>query len=481
MELNQSDRSQFYQNPVDVITQNDREGIHQLTLDILSKKGFQVHLEEARDLFKAQGARIEGKVVFLDEPVVTKLLKTAPKEFSMKSRESNRAPLVFGPSQTRPVICPGNGTMSIIEPDGTKRTSSTADYDRITKLCQTSNVVDMVGAIPVVPGDMPVKNQHLQLLHHLMRYSTKPLIGVGTSKEETEESFKLLEMVYGTDYLSDNHVIAYSVNPTTPLGLDPLACQTLIAYAEKRQVVFILPAPMAGLTAPLDMYGMLAIINAENLIGICLTQAVSPGTPVVYSSGALTSDMRWANTITAAPEGTLIGMAAMQMARYYGLPARAMAGLSEAKSTDYQAGMETMQNFFGHNIAGVQVVNECLGVLDSLMSTSFEKWMLDEEMIERMMVINKGLGKFDREKLFNLISGVDHQGSYLMEQDTLENCRNIWKPEVSLWLPYENWLLKKQDLISRATELCEERISRLSEPLLSPELDKELGDYISQR
>ena len=467
----------FLENPIEVIPSNHLDDIHELTIDILSKKGILVHLEQARDILARQGARIDGKVVYFDEKLIMKSLESTPESFQMLNRDG-RSPLVFGKGQTQPVVCPGNGTMSIIEADGSKRPSTTLDFDNITKLCESSDIVDMVGSIPVEASDMPTNSRHLHLLRHLMRHSHKPLIGVATNFAESLESFNLLEMVYGNGFLKNNHVIAYSVNPTSPLGFDPLACQTLISYAKNNQVLFILPGPMAGLTGPLDMYGMLAVINAENLAGICLAQAVSPGTPVVYSSGAMTADMRWANTITAAPEGSLIGMAAMQLARYYHLPSRAMSGLSEAKQVDYQAGMETMQNYLGHAMAGVGVVNECLGVLDSIMSTSYEKWILDEELISRVNKMNTGLGVFDRKKIFKTINNVDHQGTYLLEKSVFENCHNIWKPNVSLWQPYEVWQEKRQGVLEKAGQICKERLESQKESLLEAGLDKELGAYI---
>lgn len=472
------DNRLFYSRPVEIIPKRHVEEVHQLTIDILSKKGILIHLPSARDVLVKQGARVDGEVVFLDEPVIARLMSTVPESFEMLGRDSGQKPLLFGKDQVRPVVCPGNGTLSIIEADGSKRPSNMADFNNITRLCQTSRVVDMVGAIPVEPLGMPVKSRHLHLLHNLMRYSHKPLIGISTSVEETQQSFTLLEMVYGSGFLKDHCVIACSVNPTSPLGLDPLACQTLMAYAENRQVLFILPGPMAGLTAPLSMYGMVAVINAENLAGICLAQAVSPGTPVVYSSGAMTSDMRWANTISAAPEGTLVGMACMQMAQYYRIPSRAMGGLTEAKQVDFQAGMETMQNYFGHAVAGVGVVNECLGVLDTIMSTSFEKWILDEELISRVELMNKGLGILDQAGILESVRNVDHMGTYLMEKSVFENCHKIWTPDVSFWQPYDMWADKKETLIEKAGHIFQDRIESLEDSLMNPKLDRNLGTYI---
>lgn len=469
----------FFKSPLEVISEINVEKLHQLTMDILAKKGILFRYDEACDALSAYGAEVSGNIAYLDESIVEKALGTAPKNFTMQAR-GGLPPLTFGEKQKRPVICSGNGTVFVIEKNGHKRNATLEDFDNITKLCETSSVLDMVGAIAVEPCDVDEKTRYLRLVQHLMRHSNKPLIGVATNLEESENLFSMLEMVYGEGYLKDNSVIAYSPNPVSPLCYDPLTCQTLMAYAKHNQVNMVLSAPMAGLTGPLDMYGMVALINAEVLAGLCLSQAVNPGAPFIYSCGGLTSDMRWANSIGAAPEGSLINMAVMQMARYYKLPSRAMAGISEAKMVDYQAGMETAQNYLTLSLCGVQMVNETVGVLDSLMSTSFEKWILDEELLSRTNRIASGLGDFDHDDLYNKIDAVPHSGNYLMEKSTFSACRNVWSPETSYWQPYHEWEKSKPTLVEEAYEKWQKRIAGCTETFLDPELDDELSKYIEK-
>ena len=409
------DTSIFFKSPLEVISKPDVEKLHGLTMDILSQKGILFQFDGACEALSAYGARVSGNIAYIDESIIQKALETAPKNFTFRGR-GGIAPLPVGDTQKRPVICPGNGTVFIIEKNGHKRNAVMADFDNITKLCESSPVMDMVGAVPVEPADVDEKTRYLKLAQHLMRHSNKPLIGVATDLEESRRLFDMLELVYGKGYLRDNQVIAYSPNPVSPLCYDPLTCQALMAYAGNNQVSMVLSAPMAGLTGPLNMHGMAAVINAEVLAGLCLSQAVNPGAPFIYSCGGLTSDMRWANSIGAGPEGSLINMAVMQLARYYNLPSRAMAGISEAKRADYQAGMETAQNYLTLSMCGVQMVNETVGVMDSLMSTSYEKWILDEELLSRTDCLASGLGDFDPDSVFDAVTAVPHSGNYLMEK-----------------------------------------------------------------
>lgn len=475
----ENNTSIFFTSPLEVVSGAEVEKLHGLTMDILSRKGILFQSDSACQALSAYGARVSGSIAYIDDSILQKALETVPRQFAFQARGA-LSPLPVGETQKRPVVCPGNGTVFIIEKNGHKRNATMEDFDNITKLCESSPVMDMVGAVPVEPCDVDEKTRYLKLVQHLLRHSNKPLIGVATDLEESGRLFSMLELVYGRGYLRDHQVIAYSPNPVSPLCYDPLTCEALMAYAGNNQVTMVLSAPMAGLTGPLDMHGMAAVINAEVLAGLCLSQAVNPGAPFIYSCGGLTSDMRWANSIGAGPEGSLVNMAVMQLARYYNLPSRAMAGISEAKAADYQAGMETAQNYLTLSMCGVRMVNETVGVLDSLMSTSYEKWILDEELLSRTHVLASGLGGFDRDAVFDTINAVPHSGNYLMEKSTFEACRGIWKPGVSFWQPYQDWEKQKPDLIETAHEKWKKRISECSAPLLDPGLDAELSEFIQK-
>jgi len=461
----EQDNNIFFKSPAEVISEINVEKLHQLTMDILAKKGILFQFDMACEVLSAYGAKISGNIAYLDEAIVEKALGTAPKNFTMQAR-GGLPPLIFGEKQKRPVICSGNGTVFIIEKSGHKRKGTLDDFDNITMLCESSSILDMVGAVAVEPCDVEEKIRYLRLVQHLMCHSNKPLIGVATDLKESQFLFSMLAIVYGQSFLKDNSVIAYSPNPVSPLCYDPLTCQTLMAYAKNNQVNMVLSAPMAGLTGPLDMYGMVALINAEVLAGLCLSQAVNPGSPFIYSWGGLTSDMRWANSIGAAPEGSLINMTVMQLARFYKLPSRAMAGISEAKMVDYQAGMETAQNYLTLSLCGVQMVNQSVGVLDSLMSTSYEKWILDEELLSRTNRMASGLGNFDHDDIFSKIDVVPHSGNYLLEKSTFDACRKVWKPQVSFWQPYEEWEKNKPDIVEIAYKKWQKRIDDCNKPLL---------------
>jgi trimethylamine--corrinoid protein Co-methyltransferase len=157
---------------------------------------------------------------------------------------------------------------------------------------------------------------------------------------------------------------------------------------------------MAGFSSPISLIGTAILQNAEILAGITLTQLVNPGNPVVYSNGSTVGNMKSGNFISASPEMMLIHLAGLQMSLdYYHIPARSMCGMTDAKSIDCQAGFETMQNLLMGALGGAHMVFECLGVLDAIMTTSYEKLMVDLEIVSRVMRLQEGIDTSDKEQV----------------------------------------------------------------------------------
>jgi trimethylamine--corrinoid protein Co-methyltransferase len=76
---------------------------------------------------------------------------------------------------------------------------------------------------------------------------------------------------------------------------------------------------------------------------------------------------------------------------YYNLPTRSLCGMSDAKTIDCQAGFESMASALTSILSGTDMIAEAMGCLESFMATSYEKFIIDEEIIERALCIKKGL------------------------------------------------------------------------------------------
>ena len=463
-----------------VVDKNRLQSIHEQSLQLLARAGVIFDNESILSRFSRKGQKVDGKRVYLSEALVSEALEIAPKSFTMIGR-NGVAGVRIGENQETTVVAPGNGTLFIQDLEGRRRRATLSDFDNIVKLCENSRNVNLVGSIPVDPSDLPKLSKPARLIHHLMRHSNKPLIGQAATFEETRQVFDIIEIAFGQkDYLDDHVAIAYGVNPASPLCFGPLTCETMLAYAEKKQALFILPGLIPGLTGPMDFKGLAVLSNAENLAALTCAQMISPGTPVVYSAGTFMVNMKNFYAVTGSPQSALVNIAGIQMAReYYGLPSRTMAGLTDAKRIDFQAGAETMQNLTLYTLAGVHVINECLGVLDSITTTSYEKWILDDELLDRLRVFSAGIDQMAVENCLDMMIALGPGGDYLQHPSTFENCRSLYMPEISDWNSFEDWKKAGQrDVLRIAHEKCD-RILEKCEPMALPaEVDHEIDAYI---
>lgn len=467
---------------LNVISEPDMEWIHEASLKILAETGIVLHSEEALSIFKKHGAKVTGKIVCMSPKMVNKVLESCPKTFRWKARNDNHS-VTAGDPEEKLLLQPNSGPVFIQDLDHGRRTATLEDFANIIKLCQASDMVSLVGSFPVDPGDIYPDQKHLYMMYEILKNTDKPLIGFETDGPRVRQTLDMVTIAMGQkDFLRQHHCVGIAVCPLSPLSYRPATCETIIEFAKQNQVIFFTAAIMAGFSGPISLFGTTILQNAEILAGMTLAQLVNPGTPVVYSIGSTVANMYNGNFITGSPEMMLIHLAAMQMGLdYYRLPTRSMCGMTDSKIIDCQAGYETMQNLMAGILGGAHMIFECLGVLDAIMTTSYEKLIIDLEIISRVLRIRKGLDTSGKEQTLEVIQKVGHQSEYISHANTLANFRHRWRPTLSEWGTYEDWQASGSlDVAARANRQYKEILKKAPSSLIDPGVDKALQAYIRQ-
>ncbi len=465
-----------------VVSKNDLDRVHEAAVDILEQTGVAFHHEEAVEVFRRGGARVDGEVVYISRRMLADAIETAPGTFTWWAREGGNS-LAIGGERERVHVMLDNGPVFVQGLNGGRRPGVMADLIDFYKLGQSSAVCDVIGQIPIDPGDLSPESKHLHVMYQLIRNTNKPLFGFVDVREHIEQMFDMVGIAMGRrDFLRDNPTIGVSVCALSPLRYDAESCETILAYARLRQPLLILSCAQAGTTAPISLMGTAILQNAEILAGLVLTQLVNPGTPFVYSPASTVADMKTAGYITGSPESNLINIVGLQLANeLYGFPTRTMAGLTDAKIVDCQAGYETMQNYFMLMLAGSHLINECIGVLDGIMTVSFEKFILDEEMLSRISRVQKGIDTSDSAFDIDVIREVGRTGSYLLHPSTAAHCRDPWRPTVSCWDAHADWeRAGAEDVAARANRVYKERLRHCPDALVDSEMDNQLRRYMEK-
>lgn len=214
------------------------------------------------------------------------------------------------------------------------------------------------------------------------------------------------------------------INVNTPLQLDKKMTETLLTFVKYRQPVVIASAAMAGTSSPITLAGTIALQNAEVLSTVALAQMAAPGAPVIYGSQSTTADPRNGSIAIGSPEGALCYNYCAQLAKYYELPSRAGGALSDAKVVNAQAGYESMMTYLACRQSGVNLIVHGAGILDSYTCVSFEKVMMDFEVME---YVNRYLIdiEVDEESIpEELIDELGHEAGYLLSEHTLDHCHS---------------------------------------------------------
>lgn len=464
---------------LEVLTKDDLLRVHEATLKILRETGVVFHSEEALSIFKKHGARVENETVFISREMVDQALSTAPKTFRMHARNDKHS-VTVGEGF---LIQPNVGPVYIQDLDKGRRIATLEDYANIQKMCQASDVVDLVGTIPVNPSDVDINDKYLMMMYEVLKNSDKPVIGFCANTHQVREQLDMVELAIGKPgFLMENHCTAVLVNSLSPLAYAPDTLETMIEYAKRNQVNLLAPCIMAGVSGPISLLGTAVLQNTETIAGLVLVQLVNPGVPLVYATASTSGYMREATFAAGTPEAMLINTASLQMALdFYHLPTRTMSGITHSKTVDCQAGYETMQSLLMGMLSGAHMSVQSLGVLDAIMTTSYEKFIIDEELIRRVKRISQGIDTSDEALAVDVIQEVGHTGNYLDQNSTFENFRTLWTPSVSDWGTYSNWeKTGSEDVTIRANRKFKQILQSAPETLLDPETDKDLKDYIAK-
>ena len=470
-------------NRLKVISEEDCIRIHEASLKILKETGVVFHCDEAVDILKKHGAKAENKKVFFPGGLVKQALETCPRSFKWTASNEKRSVVVGGGNEC--LIQPNLGPIYVHDIDEGRRLGKIDDFINFQKITQASDTIKLAGALPVDPSDVNQDEKFARLMYETLRNTDKPIVGCAGLRYQVRQQLDMLEIaVGGKETLEKNHFIGVATNPLSPLAFSADALETIIEYATRNQSIFIPSAVMTGVTGPVSLFGTTILQNAEILAALTLIQMINPENPVVYCTAAVVSNMKRASFNTGAPEGTLMHVAGLQMGQdFYHLPTRSLCGFTEAKTTDYQAGCETMQSLMMCMLAGTDIVVEFLGCLECIMTTSYEKTIIDEEIAGRMLRILQGMDTSEDllQEAMQTIQEIGPQGNYLVHPSTMKHFRENWMPFVSDWDSYSDWGKKGcNNALVNANRRYREIIENAPDSLLDEELDRELKSYMKK-
>ena len=408
---------------------NREQMIHEAAMKIMETVGVRIHNEKSIEIYKKNGIKVEGNIAYFTEEQVMHWVEMAPESFTIHARNPKYDTFVGG-DRVNPA--PTYGCAFIDDWEGNRRRGTMEDYVKCIKLFEAEDSYTVNGGIVIQPGEIHQETAAIEMFYAGITHSEKAIILPTGYKEEMELIMKAAcEMFGGKEELQKKPRMIALINTVSPLSLDERMLDCLMILAEYGQPAILCPATMLGATGSISMAGTLASGAAESLAGIVLAQMIRPGTPVVFGVQSTAADMRGGITFAcAAPEGTLMQGFAANMAKFYGMPSRGGGCQTDAPVINCQAGYESMLTFSSAYRHGINFVMEAGGVMDSVNATSFEKMLVDFEIIRQVKASFTPIEVNEETLNLEEIAEIAHDGSFVTAESTLDNFSDLYPPRV---------------------------------------------------
>jgi trimethylamine--corrinoid protein Co-methyltransferase len=445
---------------------------------IVTELGLEFMLPEAVELFRKAGQTVEGDhLVKLDPDFVLEQVAKAPREFELAARNPERSCQIGGDHM---VFASVYGPPFVRE-GAVRRDATMADFENFVRLSQSFPELDSPGGTIVEPNDRPLDSRHLDMVYALQTLADKPYMGSVISGPNARDTIEMGDILFGG--LPSSPVSISLINCNSPLRWDDRMLSAMVEYNRANQAVVMTPFLLMGAMSPVSVPATLVQQLAEALSGIALCQLVQPGCPVVFGSFLSNTDMQSGSPSFGTPESAIGLLCTGQIARRFGLPFRSGGGLTASQTADAQGAYEALMTLLPTFLAGTNFVMHSAGWLEGGLVTSYEKFIVDIELLRMLRHEFTPLEIDEASLAFDAHQEVGQGGHFLGAAHTLERFREcFYRPLLSSTENFERWTRNGgKDAAERAGEIWRRTLDEYEEPPIDEGVRERLQEFVARR
>ena len=439
--------------PLNILSEEQAERIHQAALDVLQVTGVRVDSEKARKIYERGGCKVdhESRRVRLPPGLVVESLRRCPPSFHMKALDPKND-IVVGGNTVYMSLFAGFRTVNLDTWE--TRTPTVQDNHDACKVADgleyvyASTSYTPYAELVDVPPAMMVPTTTWSRLKYFSKISR-----VGTTQSSHIWEIQMAQAL-GVD-------IYGAMEAPPPLTWNEDATDCAIACAEAGFPVEPGCAGGMGGSHPATLAGSLVTALAEVMSGVVLVQLVRPGNAVIVNDFCFPLNMRTGDFKFGAIEVYMHAAAWNQIWRTrYGIPImNGGPGPTNSKSIDFQAGYEKSIGVLVSALSGANIINYVGGVTAELVYSP-EISVLDNDVAGYVGRFLEGVKVDDETLALDLIELTGPiPGFYLNTAHT----RKWWRmeqflPHAADILTYTEWLRRDK---KSAVKLAKERTQQL--------------------
>ena len=235
------------------------EKIHTDALTVLEEVGVKCESMKIRKVFEETGLAAfdeTSRHIHILRPLVEQALESSPKRDQYWIPENS-----FGVGGTSPFVY-DDQSGELIEPT-------------FEHLIRIARIVEEADVINFMARGVLLRNREVKVIDTIIENCTKPIYVAAV----TEEGISRAEEVHKK---RGKITVQFSII-NSPLNIIEGMVEPFISCVQKGIPVYVSTMPMAGLSAPYSMSGLLTLTHAEGLFGITLAQLLNPGVTVVHA------------------------------------------------------------------------------------------------------------------------------------------------------------------------------------------------------
>ena len=461
-----------------LLDESDLRRLHDTALTLLARTGIAEAPAEILGLATAAGATIgdDGRLCF-PETLVDRVLAGLPREITLHGR-GGAAPLVLGGDSVH-VGTGGASPMILDLVSGRYRPSTLVDIYLAARLVDQLEHVHFFSR-PMVARDIedPLRME-VSTAWACLAGTTKHVMVSASSVEAVDQIAEMVYMIAGSEAafraapflsLNVNHIVP-------PLRFDADAALVLKRAVERGIPVMVNTFGQLGASSPVTIAGCVAQTTAETLAGMVIAHLVSPDARAIFGPRPMVTDLRTGAMSGGGGEQAKLTAAAIQMARFYGLPSSTIAGATDSKWPDAQAGHEKCLAVTLAVQAGAHFITQAAGTQASLMATSLEAYVIDNDMLGAILSAHTAIevsdNTLDAAAIHDAATGAGH---FLGEVTTLARMTSDFLyPAIGDRRSIDEWQDDGgSDSWQRAHERVRDMLAMPREPAVSPALSAQI-------
>ncbi|MCC0080792.1 MAG: trimethylamine methyltransferase family protein [Rhodobacter sp.] len=469
--------------PTEPIGPEGVAAIHRGAMRILSEIGIVFLNDEALDLFRQAGCRVQDQTVRMDEDFVMEMVRRAPASFTITPRNPERQVTIGDGHMVFLNVSSPPNAWDIVRG---KRSGDFATYREFIMLSQAFNCIHMLGGYPVEPVDIHPSVRHLDCLYEKLTLTDKVAHAYSLGRERVEDVMEMVRIAGGLTHaeFDASPRMFTNINSVSPLKHDFPMIDGALRMARRGQPVIVTPFTLAGAMAPVTMAGAVALSIAEGLAAIALLQYAAPGCPVGIGTFTSNVDMRSGAPAFGTPEYMRATQITGQLARFYGLPLRS-SGVCTANIPDGQSMWETSNSLWAAVQSGTNMVYHAAGWLEGGLIASPEKFVMDCEVLQMIQRYFEPatFATAPDDIAFDAVKEVGPGGHYFGCAHTQARYTSaFYSPIASDWRNFEAWAQDGAiETPERAHRIYRGIVDTFEAPPMDPAIREELQDFVARR